>query len=399
MSPAGPEGEAPPGSVLGTFLAGVRVLDLSQYIPGPLATLLLADMGAEIVKIEPPRGDEMRALGPRDKRGRPIFYNSLNAGKTIRRMNLKDAVERAALLELVRSADVVVEGFRPGVMDRLGIGYDVLSAANPGIILCSISGYGAVSPHAAKAGHDANYLALAGTLDRNGTDRPFFFDPPVSDAAGSLFAALAILGALHGRARTGRGCVIDLALADTAMPLQLMQIAAYGANGTIPGRGETYLNGGAAYYQVYETSDGRFVALGAIEPKFWQAFCEASGRPDWIARQADPMPQHALRQEVATFFSALPAQDVLRRFDDADCCLSLVNDLGEALSDIHIAERRLVTANAEGDLQALFPAWVDGAPPAPRRPASLWPGPEPEAAPPLEHSNNHGAKGTINGLE
>ncbi len=353
-------------SPFGTFLSGVRVLDLSQYIPGPLATLLLADMGAEVIKIEPPQGDEMRSLGPRDAASRPIFYNSLNAGKTIRRLNLKDDGERAAFLELARMADVVVEGFRPGVIDRLGIGYDVLKSVNPGIILCSISGYGVGSSHAAKAGHDANYLALAGMLDRNGADAPMFFDPPVSDVSGSLFAAIAILGALHGRQRTGKGCAIDLGLADTVMPLQLMQIAAYGANGTVPGRGETYLNGGAAYYQVYGTRDGRHVVLGSIEPKFWTAFCAGAQRPDWVARQADALPQHGLRGEVAAFFAGLDADEIVKRFGSVDCCLSLVNDLGEALENAHTAERRLVRRNAEGDLQALFPAWVDGVPPTPR---------------------------------
>lgn len=366
--------DQPPGSPLPTFLAGVRILDLSQYLPGPLATLFLSDMGAEVLKIEPPRGDEMRTLGPRDALGRPIFYNCLNAGKTVRYMDLKDSGERSEFLELVRSADVVVEGFRPGVMDRLGIGYQVLKAANPKIVLCSISGYGTGGSHAAKAGHDSNYLALAGMLDRNGTERPTYFDPPVSDVAGSLFAALSIVGALHGRVRTGKGCTIDLALADTAMPLQAIQVAAFGANGTVPGRGETYLNGGGAYYQIYRTRDGRHMALGALEPKFWQAFCGAAGRPDWIERHSEPLPQHALQAEVSAYFSALSSTEILDRFQDVDCCISLVNDLGEALSEPQIIERRLVRRNVEGDLQALFPAWLDGRPPAPRRPLSYWKG-------------------------
>ncbi len=363
---SGAEENKPTVSAFSTFLSGVRVLDLSQYIPGPLATLFLADMGAQVIKIEPPQGDQMRALGPRDAHGRPVFYNSLNAGKTIRCMDLKDEAERAEFLELARTADVIVEGFRPGVIDRLGIGYDVLRSVNPGIILCSISGYGSGSTLAAKAGHDANYLALSGMLERNGTDAPMFFDPPVSDVSGSLFAAIAILGALHGRNRTGKGCVIDLGLADTVMPLQLMQIAAYGANGTVPHRGETYLNGGAAYYQVYGTRDGRHVMLGAIEPKFWAAFCAAAGRPQWADRQADALPQHALREEVAAFFAALSSEEIAARFGAIDCCVSLVNDLGEAIEDTHTTERQIVRRSDEGHLQALFPAWIDGSPPMPR---------------------------------
>ncbi len=359
------------GSPLRTFLSGVRILDLSQYIPGPLATLLLADMGAEVIKVEPPRGDEMRTLGPRDAQGAPIFYNSLNAGKTIRHIDLKDDDGRAVFLDLVRSADVVVEGFRPGVIERLGIGYDVLSAANSGIVLCSISGYGVGSELAAKAGHDANYLAQMGMLDRNGTDGPMFFDPPVSDVAGSLFAAIAILGALHGRHRTGRGCAIDLGLADTAMPMQLLQVAAFGANGSVPRRGETYLNGGAAYYQVYAIREARHVVLGAIEPKFWHAFCLAAGRRDWIERHSDPLPQRDLIDDVARFLETKTATEVEERFGRVDCCLSLVNDLGEALTHQHVEQRRLVRPDDHGNLQALFPAWVDGAPPGTRDPPSF----------------------------
>ncbi|MGE0584431.1 MAG: CaiB/BaiF CoA transferase family protein [Flavobacteriaceae bacterium] len=354
------------GSPLRSFLQGVRVLDLSQYIPGPMTTLFLTDMGADVLKIEPPQGDEMRNLGPRGPDGRPVFYDAMNTGKQVRRMNLKDPGEHAQFLQLVDDADVVVEGFRPGVMNRLGIDYPVLSARNPGIVMCSISGYGVGTTLGAAAGHDANYMALMGALHRNGTDKPVFFDPPISDVAGSLFAALAIVGALHGRMRTGRGCEIDLALADTVMPLQMMQVADFGANGTVPGPRTTYLNGGAAYYQVYATGDGRHIVLGSLEPKFWEMFCRAAGRPDWIPRHADPFPQTALETEVASYFRTLTTEEALAKFGDVDCCFTLINDLGEALGEPHIAERQLVRGNSTGELQSLFPVWVDGVPPQPR---------------------------------
>jgi alpha-methylacyl-CoA racemase len=360
-------------SPLGAFLTGIRVLDLSQYIPGPMATLLLSDMGADVLKIEPPQGDAMQTLGPRDREGRPTFYRALNAGKTVQRMNLKLADQRAAFLDLVRDADVVVEGFRPGVMTRLGVDYSVLSAINPGLVMCSISGYGADTTLGRKAGHDANYLALTGVMHRNGAQAPQFYDPPLADVAGSLFAALSILGALHGRYRTGKGCAIDLALADAVMPLQLIQVADYGANGTVPERGMTYLNGGAAFYQVYATADRRHVVLGAIEPKFWQAFCNAAARPDLIDRQDEQMPQTALQADVAAIFAEMSLAEATVRFSDVDCCLSRVDDLGEALGSTHIDERKLVQRSDGGDLQALFPAWVDGTPPAPR--ADLKPAP------------------------
>lgn len=363
-------------SRLNTFLSGVKVLDLSQYIPGPMASLILADMGADVLKIEPPQGDEMRHLGPKTEAGEPVFYGALNAGKTVRRMNLKDPGTRAEFLGLVKERDVLIEGFRPGVMERLGIAYPVLREVNPGLIYCSISGYGARGGSAAKAAHDGNYLATSGVLDRNGTDGPAFFDPPLSDTAGSLFAAIAILGALQGRRTTGEGCEIDLGLADVVMPLQLMQVADYGANGHVPKRRTTYLNGGAAYYQLYPTADGRHVMLGSVEPKFWRAFCEAAGRPDWVARQSDPVPQAALIGELAAFFGAMTLAEAVGRFEGVDCCFSPVLDLGEALTSDETRSRGLVRPGADaGDLQALFPAYIDGERPRPRPPLTTTPAP------------------------
>lgn len=348
-------------SRLNTFLSGVKVLDLSQYIPGPMASLLLADMGAEVLKIEPPGGDEMRQLGPRDPSGAPVFYGALNAGKTVRRMNLKDEAARAEFLRLVPHHDVLIEGFRPGVMERLGIDYPVLRSINPRLVFCSMSGFGARGSATMKAAHDGNYLATSGVLDRNGGDSPAFFDPPLSDVSGSLFAAIAILGALHGRNATGQGCEIDLGLADVVMPLQLMQVADWGANGHVPKSRTTYLNGGAAYYQIYRTADGRHVMLGSVEPKFWRNFCEAAGRPDWIARQAEPVPQAALIADLAAFFAELDFDGCVARFSDVDCCFSPVLDLGEALTSDGTRSRGLVQRGVlPGDLQALFPAYVDG---------------------------------------
>lgn len=344
---------------------GVRILDLTQYLPGPLATLLLADMGAEVVKIEPPGGDPMQQLGPRDNSGRPVYYEAISAGKTTRRMDLKEASARDEFLDLVGSADVLVEGFRPGTMRRLGLDYAALREINPGLIYCAMSGWGQAGPEARVAGHDGNYLAIAGILHRNGADRPDYFDPPVADTTGALFAVIAILGALNTRREDGRGCEIDLALADAPMPLQLFQIADLGATGAVARPGESYLNGGAAFYRTYETRDGRHVMLGAVEHKFWNAFCVAAERPQWIARQAKPTPQTQLISEVADFFRAETLEQCLERFEGVDCCLSPILDLRQALETPHHRARGLVRASAQGDLQALFPALVDGiAPPA-----------------------------------
>lgn len=201
-------------SRLNRWLQGVRVLDLTRYRPGPFAAMLLADMGAEVLKVEGPDGDDMQHLGPRDASGQPIFYPALNAGKKVRRMDLKQAAVREEFLSLAARADVLIESFRPGVMKRLGVGCDTLAKVNPGLVYCGLSGYGANGPLAMTAGHDANYLALTGILYRNARGTGAYFDPPIADDAGALFAVIAILGALRERERSGRGCEIDMGLAD-----------------------------------------------------------------------------------------------------------------------------------------------------------------------------------------
>ena len=355
-----------PVSRIGLFAHGIRVLDLSAFLPGPLASLLLADMGADVLKIEPPMGDAMMRLGPRTDDGEPVFYEAVNAGKTVRRMDLKQPDVRNEFLRLIADFDVLIEGFRPGVMDRLGLGYETLRQINPGLIYCSLSGYGAAGPRAQAAGHDANYLAAAGVMHRNGGDAPIFYDPPIADLSGSLFGVIAILGAVRARDADGAGCAIDIGLADTPMPLQLFQVADYGATGTVPQPRATYLNGGAAYYQIYATSDGRHIAVGAIEPKFWAAFCNAASRPDWIGRQDESLPQTALIADVAALISGLTLQHCEERFAGADCCTSPVLNLAEAIASPHHRGRGLVRPAADGALQALFPARVNGVAPTSR---------------------------------
>lgn len=354
-------------SRLNGFLKGTRVLDVSAYIPGPMASLLLADMGAEVIKVEPPAGDGMRELGPLDEAGTPLFHAAINAGKSVCRLDLKSAAGLQSFLHLVDDTDVLIEGFRPGAMKRLGLDYEALSQRKPSLVYCSVSGYGSSGPDAARAGHDANYVASAGMLYRNGTP-PRFFDPPVSDINGALFATIAILGALHRRTHDGTGCLIDLGLADTPMLPQQFALASLGALGVDPRPDETYLNGGAAYYRVYRTRDDRHIVVGAIEPKFWRAFCELAERPDWIERHREALPQRALSEAVQAFFSTLTAVECIERFANADCCVSLVQTLHEAVASPHHAARGLVRPSVDGALQALFPAWTDGAPPAPRKP-------------------------------
>lgn len=354
-------------SRLNRFLQGVRVLDLSRHLPGPLATLLLADMGAEVLKIEPPAGDELRQIGPRGAKGRSVYFDAVSAGKTTRRMNLKRADVRAEFFELVQTSDVLIESFRPGVMARLGVGYEVLTSINPRLIYCSVSGFGPSGPLAGAAAHDVNFLALSGALyDHGGPEMPRV-DLPVADYAGGLLAALAIVGALCGRARDGKGCQIDLALADAVMPAQLFQLAELGLTGVPPQVRTGLLNGGAACYQVYDTADGGRVSLAALEGKFWEAFCGAASRPDWAGRHAEPLPQRRLIADVASMFRQLTLAECEKRFGAADCCVAPVLNLSEAIQSPHVRGRGLVHRTNAGELQALFPAVVDGEPPAPRR--------------------------------
>ena len=352
------------------FLAGTRVLDLSRHLPGPLATLLLADMGAEVTKVESPEGDELRSIGPRGADGRPLFFDAINAGKRSIRLDLKRDEGKAKLRTLAAAADVLVESFRPGVMARLGLSAESLRAANPGLIVIAMSGYGQDGPLRDTAGHDANYLAANGILSSSSAAARMTYPfPPIADCTASMFAVSSILGALIARGRDGLGCEIDLALADVVMPFQIFGLAALGATGHVPRPETELLNGGWACYRPYQTRDRRDVTLGAIEPRFWNAFCRASERPDWIARHDEPLPQRALIAELDTHFAALSLDQCVARYAKADCCFMPVLDLQQAVDSDYMRERGLVRRHPAMNLfEAAYPVCVDGQRPALRRP-------------------------------
>ncbi len=353
-------------------LAGQRVVDLSRYLPGPLATLWLADFGAEVIKVEPPGGEAMRRLGPTDADGRGLWHAALNAGKRIVELDLAQASDIEALCALLAEADVLVESFRPGVLDRLGLAPATLRVRFPRLVIASLSGYGQDGPLRDAAGHDNNYLALSGFLAGVGPTpaQPTLVWPPLADSLGSLFGLSAILGALLARERDGargEGCHIDLALADVAPPLQVFALAEAGGVAPRAQRGEGLLAGGWACYGVYRAACGREFALGAVEPKFWTAFCQGAGHPEWIARQADPLPQTALRAEVCAWFAMHSGEDLMQRYAAIDCCLSPVLQLDEALASAHVQARGLVRpATGRQGYDAAFPARVDGAASPPR---------------------------------
>jgi crotonobetainyl-CoA:carnitine CoA-transferase CaiB-like acyl-CoA transferase len=360
--------EPAPGA-WGGFLAGLKVLDLSRHLPGPLASLLLVDFGASVLKIEPPVGDEMRMLGPIGEQGVSIYFEAVNAGKVSLKLDLRGESDKARFLALVDEADILLESFRPGTMDRLELSPKTLRARNDRLIYCSLSGFGAQGPRRDQAGHDNNYLSLTGVLAGTGlADRPVFFDPPVADVTGSMMTAIALLGALHKRARDGEGCVLDLALADSVMPLVCFPLAGLDAGRGSPVREGELLNGGVARYRLYKLADGRFVSLGAVEPKFWRAFCEAAGRPDWTARYDEPLPQTGLIAELEALFANLTYDQAIQRFEPADCCFAPVLSLAEAVETEQMQDRGLVRRGPDGHWQALFPGKMDGNAPALRRP-------------------------------
>ena len=356
-------------SRLNSFLTGIKVVDLSRHLPGPLASMSLAEMGAEVLKIEPPQGEEMRLIGPQASSGNSAYFDSVNAGKKGIRLNLKDETDRHTFLDLIKDADVLLESFRPGVMGKLGLSFDDLLDHAPQLVICSLNGYGTESPLNQEVGHDLNYLAMNGLLSGTGTPEQAVAPwPPIADCASSLYGLSTILAALFDRQRTGKGCHIEVALADSVMPLMAFSLADLSLKGEGTPRGIDLLNGGAARYRTYATADGKFIALGAVEPKFWKAFCEAAGREDWIARINEPLPQNDLQQEVAELIQSMSLDACNARFGVVDCCYNEVLPLSEAVNTPHIQARKLVVKTESGEYQALYPAYVDGEAPAEREP-------------------------------
>ncbi|HKF71891.1 MAG TPA: CoA transferase [Stellaceae bacterium] len=356
---------------LADFLRGIRVVDVSQFIPGPQAALHLGDLGADVVKVEPPGGEPMRTFPPLDPDGVGASYKLMNRGKTVVELDLKTETGQRAFADLIAAADVLVESYRPGVLDRLGFDRKTLERLNPGLVHVALTGFGQTGPYRARAGHDINYMALAGGLAASGTEeRPVAAYPPTADHASALQAALAAVAALFRRRATGRGAFIDVSLAETVLAWQAIPMTLARRAGQEPHRGAQILNGGTARYHVYRTSDGRFITLGAVERKFWDAFCRAVGHDDWAVRYDDPLPQTRLIAEVAALIASQPLADWECVIDPADCCFHPVVDLADLPDHPQIAERRLVHRVSDDPalVETLFPAWVDGAPPAPRVP-------------------------------
>ncbi len=323
-------------------LSGVRVLDFSTLLPGPLATLVLAEAGAEVVKIERPgRGDEMRSYQP-TLGADSVNFALLNRGKRSLAIDLKDPREVERLLPLLAAADVLVEQYRPGVMDRLGLGYERLRRLNPRLVYCSITGYGQTGPRALEAAHDLNYAAQAGLLGlAAGADgAPVVPAALVADIAGGAYpAVMNILLALRQRDLTGAGCRLDVAMADNLFPFMYWAIGNGLAAGAWPKPGGDLVTGGSPRYRIYRTADDAFVAAAPIEEKFWAGFCDAIGLAPSLRDDArDPA---AVARAVAERIRTRPASHWREAFAGVDCCACVVRSVEEALADPHFVERGL----------------------------------------------------------
>jgi crotonobetainyl-CoA:carnitine CoA-transferase CaiB-like acyl-CoA transferase len=344
-------------------LAGLTVLDLSRLLPGGFCSLLLADFGADVIKVEDTgMGDYIRWSPPRYEGAAPTassaLFLSLNRGKRSIRLNLKTAGGREVLLRLARDADVLLESFRPGVMDRLGVGYERLRAENPGLIYCAITGYGQDGPNRDRSGHDMNYLGLNGILGLTGDAD----GPPVQAAAqiadlggGALMAAVGILTALRERERSGQGQLVDCSMFDGSLSWLAMVAAEAFATGRAPRRGEVGLAGRYNCYRPYRCADG-WVTLGALEPKFWHAWCHGVGRPDLVDRAFDS-PGSPSHDEVCAVFAQRTRAQWQSFASEHDCCLEPVLELDEALDSDLVAARQMIVEldqpGAEGQVRLL----------------------------------------------
>jgi crotonobetainyl-CoA:carnitine CoA-transferase CaiB-like acyl-CoA transferase len=344
----GPGPAAPP-----LPLAGLRVLDLSRLLPGGYATLLLADLGAEVLKVEQPgKGDYLRWMPPYAATGEGAMHLALNRGKRSLTLDLKLSQGRDLLRRLVREYDVLVESFRPGVLDRLGVGWEVLSGDNPRLVYCAISGYGATGPYADRAGHDINYMGYAGALSFSGHPSTGPWQPGVQVGdlgGGGLPAVVAILVALRVRDATGVGQLCDVSMTDGVLSWLTLAAGAYAATGVSPRVGAETLNGGFACYGVYRCADDRYVTVGALEPQFFGALCGALGVAELVPWHLDPARQPELRTRLEAVFATRPRDAWLELLVPADCCVGPVNDLAEAFADPQAVARSMVVEQRLAD--------------------------------------------------
>ena len=353
-SPAEPMPPGSPGP-----LTGVRVLDLTRLLPGGVLTAVLADLGAEVIKVEEPvLGDYMRWGDPKTG-GESAASWIVGRGKQSLGIDLKSPEGVDVFLRLAETAHIVVEGFRPGVVDRLGVGYDAVRERNPKIVYASLTGYGSDGPMRDAAGHDINYISYAGVLGMTGPPGGPVCPPgvQVGDLGGATLLGIGMLAALYSAATTGQGSRVEVAMYDAALAWTSIHAGEHWASGHVPDPGRMLLNGRYPCYNVYACSDGRFVSVGAVEEKFWANFCTVVGRPDLVSRQFD----ESAREDVAELLKTRTRAEWVADLETAEACVAPVLDLGEALAH-PMAQARSMVRDAPLDASGTATALTLGAP-------------------------------------
>lgn len=342
------------------FLKELKMLDLSRLLPGPYCSLLLADLGMEVLKVEDPdQGDPTRTTGPIRKKDSAIFL-ALNRNKKSIKLDLKIKEGKEIFYKLIQSYDIILESFRPGVVDRLGIGYQELKKRNPRIILCSLSGYGQDGPYRERSGHDINYIGLGGVLEITGAKNggPVLPGVQIADiGGGGMMAAIAILAAAIHREKTGQGQFLDISMMDSVVSWLSIHAAKYFMDGELLKRGEMPLTGRYACYQVYPTKDGRHMSLGALEPKFWKNFCEAIGRGDLLDKQfIEGEERVRIIAEIQNLFKTKTQAEWVGFFKAVDACCEPVLTFEEVFQHPQVLHRQMlmeIKHPVEGNIRLL----------------------------------------------
>jgi alpha-methylacyl-CoA racemase len=338
-------------------LDGITVLDLASVGPAARTSRWLADYGASVVKVGPPPAQDGVQITP------PFYAYAGHRGMQRVLIDLKAPAGVDAFIRLAARADVVIESFRPGVVDRLGIGYSAVKAVNPAIVYCATTGYGQDGPHAQWAGHDLNYLGAAGYLDCSGRDAaggPALPGATIADSAGGgMHAVMAILAALVQRAATGEGAYLDVSIADGVVAIMALAIDEYLATGAVPGPRHGLLTGRYACYDVYQCRDGRWLTVAAIEPRFWANLCRALGCERWAAHQTDDAEQEAIRADLRAAFATRDRDDWVATLGPADTCVAPVASIPEVVADPHLQARHaFVEAQRSGADSFRQVGWV-----------------------------------------
>jgi crotonobetainyl-CoA:carnitine CoA-transferase CaiB-like acyl-CoA transferase len=328
-------------------LEGIRVLDLTRLLPGPYCTLLLADYGADVIKVEDPKsGDYARWYEPKVNDDQSAMFISLNRNKRSITLDLKDEKDKEAFVSLIKTADVLIESFRPGVMDRLGLGFEELKVHNPKLIYCAITGYGQSGPYAKEAGHDINFLSYSGLLHLQGApnEKPLIPSVQIGDiGGGALMAAVGILLAIIDAKKSNRGQFVDISMLDGALSWMHTILPNYWTSGEMPNRGELTLNGGKACYEIYRTKDHRFISVGALEYKFWKNFCKVIAKEEIIDQLDAPLEQQRIiKQEVQAAIQQKTLTEWLELFEGIDACVSPVLTPEELTENPQIKHRQMI---------------------------------------------------------